>query len=46
LLGAGSYWLDPAQEAEAEAELGLSVNSDGSVTTASSATAPTTSALP
>jgi serine protease AprX len=43
LLGAGSYWLDPAQEAEAEAELGLSVNSDGSVTTATSATAPTTS---
>jgi serine protease AprX len=43
LLGAGSYWLDPVQEAEAEAELGLSVNSDGSVTTATSATVPTTS---
>jgi serine protease AprX len=46
-LDAGTYWLDPAQEAEAEAELGVSVNSDGSVTTASAASpVPTTSSLP
>jgi serine protease AprX len=46
-LDAGSYWLDPAQEAEAEAELGISVGSDGSVTTApTSSTVPTTSTLP
>jgi serine protease AprX len=46
-LDVGSYWLDPVQEAEAEAELGLSVGSDGSVTTAAPSTsAPTVSALP
>ena len=47
VLPVGSYWLDPTQEAAAEAELGVSVNSDGSVTTASAASpVPTTSALP
>ena len=44
-LDVGSYWLDPVQEAEAEAELGISVGADGSVTTGS-VTAPTTSTLP
>ncbi|HYZ77083.1 MAG TPA: S8 family serine peptidase [Gaiellaceae bacterium] len=47
ILDAGSYWLDPVQEAEAEAELGVSVGSDGSVTTApTSSSVPTTSTLP
>jgi serine protease AprX len=40
LLATGSYWLDPMQESIAEAELGVVVNPDGSVSTASVPTLP------
>jgi len=45
-LDTGSYLLDPTQEAAAEAELGLSVNADGSVTTASAPSPVPTTSLP
>lgn len=45
-LDTGSYWLDPAEEAEAEAELGVSVNSDGSVTAAPASSPVPTTSLP
>jgi serine protease AprX len=39
-LATGSYWLDPTQEAIAEAELGVAISPDGSVSSGSTGTAP------